>query len=236
MKIVRNPESGASGGGGGATPTPDSGNQNHNTNTGMVSREDHQRALDDMHKFKGLVGELQTKLKSLETKGLETDGQYKTLWEQAKQDLETERQKTTNILKTSMNTHRFNEVKVEALKQGLRPEAVSDLEMIDLEKLVPVEVTSSGRFIAQNVKETVEKLKSGRGHWFTAPQAPRVNAGGGAPPAGSGTPAKVGVKEMTQAELDLRHGKITKAKRDEIFQQYCKDNPRAGTVVVQATE
>lgn len=233
MKIVRNPEGGASGGGAGGSPNPESGNHNQNPPPAMVSREDHQRALDDMHKFKAKANDLEGRLAAIEREGKEKSGEYKTLYEQVKQELEAEKKNSTKILEMAMHTHRFGEVKAEAIRQGLLPSAVRDLESISIEG-VPVEITSTGRYIAQGVKEFVEKQKVERPHWFTVPQAPRVNGGGGAPPAGGGAPTKVTQAMMTQAEIDYRHGKISKAKRDETFSQYCKDNPKPGTVQASA--
>lgn len=236
MKIVRNLDSGASSGGAGGTPKPDSGNQNNNPPPSgkTVSWEDHQRAVDDMHRFKAKASELERKFADTEKQSLEKSGEFKTLWEQAKADLETEREKSANVLKAAMHTHRFGEVKAEAIRQGLRPEAVHDLESISWDG-VPVEMTDKGRFIASGVKERVDKLKGERPHWFTVAQAPRINGGGGGPPPGGGAPTKVTQQLMTQAEIDYRHGKISKQKRDETFAQYCRDNPRPGTTV-QATE
>lgn len=233
MKIVRNLDSGASSGGAGGTPNPDSGNQSGNIPPKTVSWEDHQRAMNDLHKFKGRAQELEQKLTDAEKKSLEKSGEYKTLWEQSQEDLKAEREKSANVLKAAMHTHRFGEVKAEAIRQGLRPEAVSDLESISWDG-VPVEMTDKGRFIANGVKERVEKLKGERPHWFTVAQAPRINGGGGGPPVGGGTPSKVTTAIMTQAEIDYRHGKISKQKRDETFAQYCRDNPKPGTT--QATE
>lgn len=221
-----NPSGGAAGGAGGAGPSGDSPNPNPNPSDKpkMVSWDVHQRMQDDLVKAKRRSQELEAKMGDLESEKLKAANDYKALYEGEQQ----KRQKVEGELKQFSNwavqTQRFNAVKSEALAAGLRKEALSDLELIDLES-VKVETTSTGRFLTEGAKERVEQLKSERPHWFTVGAPPTVNAGGASapPPPGQG---KLTVNDVVQAERDAKRGKITQARYQEIYKQYAKENPR----------
>lgn len=228
MKIVRNPESGASGGSGGAAPTAgnSTGTSVQNQSGGetkTVSWENHQRALSDLHKFKSEAERLKTELGNQESERLKAANDYKGLYETEKAKREASDKKLSDFTNWTIQTQRFNEVKVLAQAEGLKKEALSDLELIDMED-VKVETTSTGRFIVQGAKDRVEKLKTERPHWFQTAQPPTINGGGGAPPATGG---KVTVSDVVEAERNYKRGKISRKAYDEVYGKYLKDNPRA---------
>lgn len=233
MKIVMNAAGGAAAGGGSASPSPDSGQNPANPPPKTVSYEDHKRALDDMHGFKSQVKTLQEKIDAIESKKLEEGNQYKTLWETEKkkrEDAEAETNKTIGYMKNSV---RHGEVKAAAVASGLRKEALADLDLLDMND-VPVEVTSTGRFIVNGAQEKVDRIKADKPHWFTLANPPGINPGGaGAPPAGAGAGGaggKVTVAQVAQAEMDWKRGKIQKADYEKIYRQYCKDNQKPGMI------
>lgn len=228
MKIVRNPESGASGGSGGAAPTAgdSTGTSVQNQSGGetkTVSWENHQRALSDLHKFKSEAERLKTELGNQESERLKAANDYKGLYETEKAKREASDKKLADFTGWTIQTQRFNEVKLLAQAEGLKKEALSDLELIDMED-VKVETTSTGRFIVQGAKDRVEKLKTERPHWFQTAQPPTINGGGGAPPATGG---KVTVSDVVEAERNYKRGKISRKAYDEVYGKYLKDNPRA---------
>jgi len=229
MRIVLNPESGATGGGVGDPPSVDK-TQTPPGSAETVSKADLKRALDDMHANKRRADEAEARLKAIETDSLEKGQQYKTLWEQEKKKREEAEVEAKKTLGWAMNTHRFGEVKAKALQAGLRKEAVNDLELIDMED-VPVETTSSGRFIANGVNEKVERIKADKPHWFTQPSPPNINPGGsGAPPTGGAATGKTTISDLQLAERNMRMGKVSKSDYEATYRKYCKDNPRQGSV------
>lgn len=216
--------SGAPGNGESGTPANDqkagdsSGGNNGKETPKTVSWENHQRALGDLHKFKKQVEELGTKLGDLESQSLKEKQDYKGLYEQSEQKRKAAEEEAKKVKGWAVSTHRFSEIKSEAMKAGLLPSAMNDLELLPMEN-VEVEVTSSGRFIVNGAKDFVESVKGERPHWFQKPGAPNVNGGGGgAPPGGDG-------KELTphdvyMAERNWKAGKITRKDYEDTFVKY----------------
>jgi hypothetical protein len=230
MKIVLNPESGASGGSGGAAPVADSANPSPQPNpvveTKTVSWDNHQRALADLHKFKADAEKLRTQLGDQESERLKAANDYKGLYEAEKAKRETSDKKLVEFTGWTLQTQRFNEVKHLALADGLKKEALGDLELIDLDD-VKVESTSTGRFIVQGAKDRVEKLKTERPHWFSAANAPQINSGGGGGAPAKG--AKLTVNDVVEAERNWKRNRITRQAYDELYNRYLKENPRNAT-------
>jgi hypothetical protein len=210
-------------GGAGAQGQADSANQStqgDKTPPRVVSWDSHKRALDDMHKFKSAVATLEAKIGEIESDKLKQANDFKTLYEREKADKEALNQKYQQTLQGTVNTHRFSEIRAEAMKAGLVDTAVSDLELLDLSD-VEVEATSSGRFIVSGAKEKVERIKSERPHWFRKMGAPSVNGGGG----GVATVTKTTADDVYLAEQQMKRGQITKAKYQEVYAKHCKDFP-----------
>lgn len=228
---------GAGNAGGGAVGGASSGDssQTQQSNQGQsaktVSWENHQRALDDMHSFKKKVLELEAKLGDVESEKLKAANNYQALYEQEKQKREQAEKKASDTLSWAANTQRFNEVKAVAQSKGLKKEALSDLEILDLDG-IKVETTSTGRFIVEGAPEWVDKLKNDRPHWFGDLKPPGINSGGGGggtPPGGGGN-AKVTVADLVTAEQHLKRGKISKAQYDDMYMRYVKSTGKVSPI------
>lgn len=233
MGDTQNPSGGAQGGAGGAGPSGDSSQSSNNSNNQprTVSWENHQRALDDMHKFKREAEEAKAKLGDQESERLKQANDFKALYEKEQKAHSETKTKLTETMNWTVNTQRFNAVKDAALATGLRKEALSDLELVDMSR-VKVEATSSGRFFVEGAKEFVDGLKAERPHWFTVGNPPPVNSGGGGTPgagAAGGQPdgsKKLTVQDVVKAEADLKARRITRAQFEETYKRYCRENPR----------
>lgn len=218
----------------GSSADDSSGKENSGGKSGSqrtVSLEDHERALNDLKKFKSSNRELSEQFASLK-KQIETEreeslrksrdykGLYETEAEKSKrlaQDAENLRNELTTRDKQRDQNARFNAVQSAAIQMGLRPEAVEDLSYLEMEDEVSVEVTNTGKLIVRGHKDFAEKLKASKPHWFTNPKAPGVNSGGGGvPPAGS----RVSELDCFKADKDLKLGKISSQQRDEIYRRY----------------
>jgi len=79
------------------------------------------------------------------------------------------RQRDTETKKAFIQEKKYSAVKEEALKAGIRPEALADLELIGLDK-VDIETTSTGRINVLGVQGAIESLKMSRPHWFGQPK------------------------------------------------------------------
>ena len=226
MSDPQNPGSGAPGGTSGAGPSVDSTQpqKTETTSPRTVSWENHQRALDDMHKFKQQVQQLEAKLGDMQSESLKEKNDYKSLYEQTSEKLKSTEQKLTQQSDWIVKTQQFNEVKAAAVAAGLRSEALEDLDLIDMSG-VKVEATSTGRFLVSGAKERVESLKKEKPHWFTVDRPPTINAGGTG--AGESQPGRrLTAVDVHQAERDWRTRKISEAQYRRIYKQYCDENPK----------
>lgn len=215
----------------GKTKTGDSpGNESGNGGEGeggeggrTVSWQSHKRALDDLHKFKGQVGELSKKLGDLESQRLQEKNDFKTLYEQEKNKNSDLEKKLGDTNTAFIETTRFGAVKQAAVAAGIRKEALEDLELLPVDKSVNVDVTAQGRFLVSGQKEFVDGLKKTRPHWFAASTPPPVNGGGGGtpPPGTTLTP-----KDVVKAEMDCKANKITREQYHDVCRKYDEQQRR----------
>ena len=144
------------------------------TQQDFVSRKDHQRAIEDMHKYKKAMLEKDEALKKLETAKLVEKEQYKDLWEKSEKEKADAIEESSKIKSAYFNGQKFSALKAECAKLGILDSAVSDLDMVDLSE-VKTETTSTGRINVLNAKEIAEDIKRRRPHWFGSPGAGKVN-------------------------------------------------------------
>lgn len=231
-------EGNGSEGGAGGSNDDSSGKNGKGGSEGTVSRADHERALNDLKRFKSdnrkLSEDFANFKKQYEEEKAEQlrkkkdyEGLYSTESERSKQlsgEVQTLRQQLEERDRQRDQNARLNAVQTAALAMGLRQEAIEDLQALDMDDQVSVEVTSSGRILVRGHKDFAERLKASKPHWFTDPKAPGVNSGGGGAPPGKG---KVTAEDCYKADRDLKLGKITPAQRDEIYKRYDEGRKRA---------
>lgn len=171
-----------------------------------------------MHRYKRDAEDAKQKLVALEEQKLAEEKNWKELYErERKQRAEAEdREKKKDSFYT--HTQKFSEVSKVALAKGLREEAIEDLDTIDYGDEVKVEVTSQGRYIVHGADEFVETLRNKKPHWFKKGNPPNPNAGGGgAAPRGDG---EVTARDVVEAELQWKKGKIGKDEYVKVFDRY----------------
>lgn len=172
-----------------------------------VSWETYVKTRDDMHKYKGTVRDLETRLGDLEAKGLEEKKDYQSLYEKEKEKRTAAEVERDKVKGWAISTHRFTEVRAEAEKAGIIPAALKDLERLAMDD-VEVEVTSTGRFLVNGAKSFVETLKNESPHWFQSTKVPIINGGGGgAPPPGDKV---LNAHDVVEAERQWKRGKISR--------------------------
>lgn len=156
-----------------------------------ISRDDHERALKDLHKFKAQVGDLSKKLtdheralKQREEEKLASEGKLQELAEirakerdeatQKLRELEEQRQKDRELF---WENQKYDAV-VSGLKQrGLREEAIEDVDALDLTE-IHVERTDRGRALFPNLPDVLDRIKNKKPHWFKSSSSTVVNSGG----------------------------------------------------------
>ncbi len=142
-----------------------------------VSRADHDRALADLHKYKKAAAEATKKEKDAETARLKESNDWKTLAETREAEAKEATEKAERIQSSYIGDRKFNAIKAKCDALGLRPEAVSDLESLDLADIA-IETTSTGKINVLGADKFASALKAKKPHWFDAKAAPRVNTNG----------------------------------------------------------
>jgi hypothetical protein len=195
---------GAGGQGAGGTSTGNtqgSGAGNTNTTDGMVSRAELQRVLDELHGFKTQARQLQDEKRTQEEAQLRENQRWKELSDRYQGERDEALEKVKNLGHAVAKDKKLSVVREEALKKGIRPEALQDLEMLPLND-VQVETTSTGRINVIGAGSAIESLKAQRPHWFGTPAGPGVNTNS----PGVNTPSneKVTIQQLRDAETNAR--------------------------------
>lgn len=222
MDVVEEKPTGSAEGGDGSAdsnkPDDSSAKSADKSKAKVVPWDVYERSREDGTKAKNRIRELEAEVDAQKTRGLQEKEDFKGLYEREKQARTADKEELANWKKWTVKTQRFNAVQSEAVKAGLLPSAVNDLELLNLED-VQVEVTSGDRFIVTGADTFVEGLKQSKSHWFKEEKAPRVNGGGGGLPPKSG---KLTPHDVYQAERNWKAGKITREQYDETVVRYDK--------------
>ena len=182
-----------------------------------VSWDDHQRAIKDMHKFKAANVDAEKRLAVVEEDRLKEKSDWKALAEREKtraDKLEVEKKSLSEVF---TKTQKYSEIRKSAMEAGLRPEAMDDLDLIDVDG-VQVEATSSGRFIVHGSKEFIEELKTKKPHWFKKGTVAEINSGG--INGGLIKSTKLGPLDVFDAEKKWKAGKISRQDYLGVFEKY----------------
>ncbi len=191
---------GGEGGEGGGAEGDKTGKGGKGGENDTVSRADHQRALDDMKKFKARAKELEDKEKAQETARLKEANDWKTLAEKRENEAKEASERAERIQESYIGDRKYSSILSEANKLNLRPEAVADLEGLDLSS-VQVETTNTGKINVLGAKEFAERLKTLKPHWFADKGTTRVNSGSTGV-RDSGEP--ITAKQLLEAEMKGR--------------------------------
>lgn len=173
-------ESGATAGAnGGANGDQDSGSKN------VVAKEDHDRALSDLQRFKKQAQDVQkerddfkARLEALEKQKTESSGDFKSLYE-AQLEAYNELKGKNEALKGSMIlSEKYKTASSALAKAGIAPEALKILDKEDF-KDMEVEFTTQGRMLVHGAETFVDRFKKEYPFAFPTGKAPQINTGGG---------------------------------------------------------
>lgn len=158
----------------GAAAAPASG-QSQQLET--VSKADMERVLNDMHKYKKELLKLKEEKDSEKTARMKEQNQWKELAEAKEREAAEAREKSERLQMSYLSEKKYGALKSSCSALGLRPEALSDLEMLDLSE-VQIETTSTGKINVLGAEKFAERLKATKPHWFLDKQTPTVNGAG----------------------------------------------------------
>ena len=152
----------------------------------LISNEDHQRALSDMHKYKKGMKDLQDQIdiqnkksKGAEEEALRKNNSYKTLYENKVKDFDDLSGKHKRFQEGFLDNEKFNAVRQEAIKAGMHDGALEDIERFNLDGVI-VEQTDQGRVLVSGQSEWIAELKKMKPFLFKQADSPVFNGGGGA--------------------------------------------------------
>lgn len=172
-------------------------------NQKVIKPEDHQRAIDDLHKFKRQASEfevkfneLQAQMSDLKKNDLKGKEDYKALWEASEAEKNTLKAETTKLKQSVVLTEKYKAAQSALLQAGLKKEAMKILDRESFDEIV-VEWTSEGRILTNGVETYVDKFKKEFPFAFGTAEAPKFNGGGG----GAGNPSAGADEEMTPAKI-----------------------------------
>lgn len=164
----------------------------------FVSREDHDRALRDMKKFKEGYQKLKDELSQKELQALKSKEEWKKVAELKEQEAAEAQEKYQNLQGAFVNDRKASAIRAAALEAGVRKEALDDLELFPFDDVV-VEHTSTGRVNVLNAKEAIDRLKLTKPYLFGSK---RVNVNPSGPDVVSG--GKITYEQVKKADEEAR--------------------------------
>lgn len=175
----------------------------------VVPREAYEGMKRDMINYKTKMKELEQRLDGIKVQGFKEKEDWKEvarIHEEKAKELET---KYSRLSESLVNREKYAKLAEEAVKHGINPAALPDLELIDFDELV-VETTSTGKILVSGQDRAIAKLKTLRPHWFSKsvtsinPTTPSTTV----VPNGVVTIADLNAAELqykkTKSELDRR--------------------------------
>jgi hypothetical protein len=182
-----------------------------------VAKADHQRALDDLARFKKEArtlkqrnDELDKRLKALE-KGKTPDGED---WKKKYEDAE---EKNSRLKQNFVDGEKYKALVPALHALGLRKGGEKLIDLIDLEDL-EVEMTDRGRVTILNVEDFAKKVKRDNDWAFDAKKSSKVNSGGGGDSGGNRTVEWTAEKLVEYERECKRKGEPEKYKK--AYQQF----------------
>ena len=136
----------------------------------------HKSVLDKMHQYQKEAKELKEQVDQQKNAELAKNNEWKTLYEQEKQRAEEAQTSKKKLQDSFINERKFSALKDEASKLGLIPQALQDLELLDLAD-IQIETTSTGKLNVLGAKTFAERVKALKPYLFNS-TPPAVNTGG----------------------------------------------------------
>ena len=131
----------------------------------QVPKSELEKVLADMHRFKKAAQEKDLLLKKFEEQTLREKEDFKALADRYKAEAEEANEKLTKKEMAVLAREKHSAVRDAAIKAGILPSAVDDLDLFGFEGVV-VEQDESGKVKVLGAEKYVQQLKQARGHWF----------------------------------------------------------------------
>ena len=176
------------------------------------------RIKRDMLKYKQEAEQLRQEIEANKLKGHKEKEDWKTVAEHHELKAKEYEKKFTGLQNALVNEKKFAALKSEAVKHGINPSSLPDLELLDFDE-VQVETTSTGKILVNGQDRAIAKLKTLRPHWFSS-QVPSVNPS--TPNVGTPNSNTVTLADINNAEAQYKKTKSESDKKAyyELIQKY----------------
>lgn len=151
--------------------------------TKYVPQQTHDEVVQDLLKQKAKAKELAEKLSAFEKekedlgmKSLKEKQEWQKVAEAKEAEAAALKKKLDDEKRVTTNYFKRSELRQQALKAGIRENALDDLDLLPLEDIT-VETTSTGKINVLGADKSVERLKATRPHWFQDRTDPGVDGG-----------------------------------------------------------
>lgn len=175
----------------------------------LVSKDAYDRVKKDMHDYKTKNADLERRLADMKVQGHKEKEDWKSVAEHHENEAKTLKGQYEGLKNSLLSDKKTSALTAEALKQGINPASLPDLELLDFDELT-VETTSTGKILVSGADRAIAKLKTLRPHWFTK-TTPSVNPSTpnlGTPQSGQVTTADLNAAETqwkkTKSEADRK--------------------------------
>lgn len=131
----------------------------------MVSADAYKKAMDDMHKFKKQLRDIESNKKVEELKTLKEKQEWQKIAEMKEQEANEAREQKDQLTKVVVTDKKMSAIREAAMKMGVLDSALEDMDLLNW-KDVEVETTSTGRINVLGAEDAVKRLKTLKPHWF----------------------------------------------------------------------
>lgn len=125
-----------------------------------------EKALADIQKIKTRNSELENRIKSNDMKQMQDNDEWQKIAKLKEEEANDWQQKYNGLSQAFVDNKKLEAITSEARNQGIRKEAIPDLDQDAILSSLAVETTSSGRVNILGADRVVMGLKASKPHWF----------------------------------------------------------------------
>lgn len=135
-----------------------------------VSKDVFERYKSDAFKYKSKVKELEKELEDKKLKALKDSQNWEEIAKLKEQEAEEAKSDRDRLKQAVIDKEKFSSLRAEALKSGINPASLPDLELLDFAE-ISIETTNQGKILVHGADKAIQNLKMLRPHWFQAKPA-----------------------------------------------------------------
>lgn len=139
-----------------------------------VSQEAYDQIKKDMLRYKDELKSFKGEAQKLREEKLASERNWEELAKSRAQERDEAIQQAESLKKSVIDSKKYDAVKNECVKLGIKPEALEDLKLLGLDD-VQTELTTLGNVNVHGAGNFAERLKTLRPHWFGQKTPPNLN-------------------------------------------------------------